>query len=49
MEAGIEPKTAHERSQDAIIEIQGALILVRILAETAIFTRVLNNLPQKLL
>jgi AcrR family transcriptional regulator len=49
IEAGIEPQLAHERSQDAIIEIQGALILVRILDEPAIFTRVLNNMPKKLL
>ncbi|MEN9869963.1 MAG: hypothetical protein RLZZ171_946 [Cyanobacteriota bacterium] len=49
IEAGIEPKIARERSQDAIIEIQGALILVRILDEPAIFTRILNNMPKKLL
>lgn len=49
IEAGIEPKLARERSQDAIIEIQGALILVRILDEPAIFTRILNNMPKKLL
>lgn len=49
IEAGIEPQLARERSQDAIIEIQGALILVRILDEPAIFTRILNNMPKKLL
>jgi AcrR family transcriptional regulator len=49
IEAGIKPKLARERSQDAIIEIQGALILVRILDEPAIFTRILNNMPKKLL
>jgi TetR/AcrR family transcriptional regulator, lmrAB and yxaGH operons repressor len=49
IEAGIEPKLARERSQDAIIEIQGGLILVRILNEPAIFTRILNNMPKKLL
>ena len=49
VEAGIEPKLACERSQDAMIEIQGALILVRILDEPAIFTRILNNMPKKLL
>lgn len=49
IEAGIEPKLARERSQDAMIEIQGALILVRILDEPAIFTRILNNMPKKLL
>ena len=49
IEAGIESKLARERSQDAMIEIQGALILVRILDEPAIFTRILNNMPKKLL
>jgi TetR/AcrR family transcriptional regulator, lmrAB and yxaGH operons repressor len=49
IEAGIEPKLARERSQDAIIEIQGGLILVRILNQPAIFTRILNNMPKKLL
>jgi TetR/AcrR family transcriptional regulator, lmrAB and yxaGH operons repressor len=49
IEAGVESKVARERSQDAIVEIQGALILVRILDEPAIFTRILNNMPKKLL
>jgi AcrR family transcriptional regulator len=49
IEAGIEHKLARERSQDAMIEIQGGLILVRILDEPAIFTRILNNMPKKLL
>jgi TetR/AcrR family transcriptional regulator, lmrAB and yxaGH operons repressor len=49
IEAEIEPRLAYERSQDAIIEIQGALIVVRILDEPAIFTRILNNMPKKLL
>jgi TetR/AcrR family transcriptional regulator, lmrAB and yxaGH operons repressor len=49
IEGGIEPQLARERSQDAIIEIQGALILVRILNEPAIYTRILKNMPKKLL
>lgn len=49
IEAGIESKLARERSQDAMIEIQGALVLVRILNDQAIFTRVLKNMPKKLL
>ena len=47
--AGVEPKTARERSQNAIIEIQGALILVRILNEPEIFARILEKLPEKLI
>ena len=49
IEAGIESNKAKERSQEAIIEIQGALILVRILDDTTPFERVIGNLPEKLL
>lgn len=49
IEEGVESELARERSQDAIIEIQGALVLVRILNEPAIFTRILNKMPEKLL
>jgi TetR/AcrR family transcriptional regulator, lmrAB and yxaGH operons repressor len=49
IEGGIEAQLAYERSQDAIIEIQGALILVRILNEPTIFTRILNDMPRKLI
>lgn len=37
------------RSQDVIMEIQGALILVRILDDTAPFDRIITSLPEKLL
>ena len=47
--AGIEPQNARERSQDAIAEIQGALILVRILDEPEIFARIIEKLPEKLI
>ena len=47
--AGIEPQNAKERSQNAIAEIQGALILVRILDEPKIFIRILEKLPKKLI
>jgi len=49
IEAGIKPEIAWRRSQDAIGEIQGALMLVRILNEPEIFMRILNNLPWKLI
>ena len=49
IEAGIESETAKMRSQDAIMEIQGALIIVRILDDTAPFHRVIKSLPEKLL
>ena len=49
IEAGIESKQAKRRSQDGIIQIQGALILVRILDDTAPFERIVATLSQKLL
>ena len=49
IEAGIKPKIAMRRSQDAIAEIQGTLILVRILNKPEIFMRILADLPQKLI
>lgn len=49
IEAGIEPEQAQLRSQEAIIQIQGALILVRILDDTTPFQRVVATLSEKLL
>ena len=49
IEAGFKPETARRRSQAAIIEIQGALVLVRILQQPEIFLRTLNDLPLKLM
>ena len=49
IDGGIEPEIAARRSQDGMIEIQGALILFRILDDTAPFDRVIQNLPTKLL
>jgi TetR/AcrR family transcriptional regulator, lmrAB and yxaGH operons repressor len=49
MEAGIEPEIAQRRSQNAIMQIQGALILVRILDDTAPFEQVITSLPEQLL
>jgi len=49
IEAGISPKVARERAEDAVIQIQGALVLTRGMNDTAIFKRVLNQLPAMLL
>lgn len=49
IEGGIEPELAKVRSLDAVIEIQGALILVRIIDDTEPFERAIKNLPRKLL
>lgn len=46
IEAEIEPERAKMRSLDAIMQIQGALILVRILDDTAPFERVIANLSK---
>ena len=46
IEAGIEPERAKMRSLDTIVQIQGALILVRILDDTAPFERVIANLSE---
>ena len=49
MAAGIEPKLARERAEDAILQIQGALVLARGLNDTTAFERVLQRLPEMLL
>lgn len=49
IEGGIEPEIAQLRSQNAIMQIQGALILVRIIDDTAPFEQVIANLPEELL
>jgi hypothetical protein len=51
VDAGIEVETAYMRSQDAIAQIQGALVLVRILDDIKLkpFERVIEGLPGKLL
>ena len=48
-ESGIEAKTARERAEDAIMLIQGALVLVRVSNNTKPFERMLSKLPQILL
>lgn len=49
MEAGIEHSQAQQRAEDAILQIQGSLILARSLDNTAPFKRVLDRLPEELL
>jgi AcrR family transcriptional regulator len=49
VDAGLEPDRAHLRAEDAILQIQGALILARGLGDTAPFERVLQRLPEELL
>ena len=48
-ETGIEAKIARERAEDAIMLIQGALVLVRVSNNTGPFQRIISKLPQILL
>lgn len=49
IESGINPTTARQRAEDAVLQIQGALVMSRGLNNTAIFKRVLKHLPSMLL
>lgn len=49
MDAGIDPKSARQRAEDAVLQIQGALVLARGLNNATAFERVLQNLPEMLL
>ena len=46
--AGVESNLAQQRGEDAIIAIQGALIVSRGLNDCAPFQRVIQQLPQQL-
>ena len=48
IEAGLDEAIAHQRGEDAVITIQGALILAQGLEDAAPFQRVLKDLPQRL-
>ncbi|MUL36919.1 TetR/AcrR family transcriptional regulator [Gloeocapsopsis dulcis] len=49
IDAGFEEKLAHQKAEDAVLQIQGSLILSRCLNDTAPFQRVLQRLPEELL
>lgn len=49
VEAGVEATIARQRAEDAILQIQGALILAQGLGNAAPFQRVLKALPDNLL
>jgi orotidine-5'-phosphate decarboxylase len=49
VETGVEAAIARQRAEDAILQIQGALILAKGLGSTAPFQRVLSTLPANLL
>ncbi len=47
-EAGLAPATARDRAEDALIDIEGALVVSRVAGDTAAFRRVLSRLPGRL-
>jgi TetR/AcrR family transcriptional regulator, lmrAB and yxaGH operons repressor len=49
IEAGITPTTARQRAEEAIVQIQGSLVLARGLNDTTAFERLLNQMPEALL
>ncbi len=49
IEAGLSIEQAHQRAEDAVIQIQGALVLTRGLSSTEPFERILQQLPDQLL
>ncbi|PSB25831.1 TetR/AcrR family transcriptional regulator [Stenomitos frigidus] len=49
VEAGITPTIAHQRAEEALVQIQGALVLTRGLNSTATFERLLKQSPERLL
>lgn len=48
-EAGLSEEQAHQRAEDTVIQIQGALVLARGLSRTEPFERILRQLPDELL
>ena len=48
-ETGVEPKLARQRAEDALMMIQGSLVLVRVSNDTQPFKRAIAKLPQILL
>lgn len=48
-DAGLSKSVAQARAEDAIVRIEGALVMARSLGEPAIFSRTLRTLPDDLL
>ncbi len=48
-EVGCNEQTARQRAEDALIQIEGALVLARCLEDTTPFLRTIELLPEKLL
>ncbi|WP_343073276.1 TetR/AcrR family transcriptional regulator [Pyxidicoccus fallax] len=48
-EAGLKPAVARERAEDALVEVQGALVLSSGMGDAAPFKRAMKRLPETLL
>ena len=48
-DSGIPPQAAQERAEDAVIRIQGGLVMARAASDPKPFRRTLENLPRELL
>jgi len=47
-ESGLPPSLARSRAEDAIVRIEGSLIVARVLEDTSVFERTLKLLPELL-
>ena len=47
-ESGLGPSAARSRAEEAILRIEGSLVLARVLDDTTTFERVLKSLPDLL-
>ena len=48
-EAGIDPAEAARRAEDAVIRVEGALVVARVMGDTQPFRRTIERLPDDLL
>ncbi|NJO73679.1 MAG: hypothetical protein HC833_07915 [Leptolyngbyaceae cyanobacterium RM1_406_9] len=48
IESGLDETLARQRSEDALIAIQGTLVISRALDDPNIFQRIMQQLPQEL-
>jgi AcrR family transcriptional regulator len=47
-DAGLQPKIARQRAEEAVASVEGGLVLARVLGDQRPFLRVLESLPQSL-
>jgi predicted nucleic acid-binding Zn ribbon protein len=47
-DAGLQPKMARKRAEEAVASVEGGLVLARVLGNQRPFLRVLASLPQSL-